>query len=416
MNTRYFSIILCGISTLFLIGSSSAADDLGRVLTINEAVQIALKQDLGIKQHLNMKQAFEHKSKADKKLPDPVVGVGLNNFPTDTFERSQEPMTQIKVTYKQPLPRGRTLKLKSAKSKIMASKYDNNMTIRSLHTERMVRNIWLELRYWIMAESIVRRNKGYLIRALKITQDQYRTGRRGQQDVLRAQLEIDLLNDKLLKIQTMQGKARAALSKWIGMIDAHRALPRQAPALETVPNDALLRGLLKKHPQIISRQLNVDVKQKEVAIAKEAFKPQFAIQASYGERENRPDFASVGLAIKVPLSRKKYHYQLKSAYKKANAALIARDDYYKILLKQYEQKRISWNLLQKRYSRYRKSLLPRARANSKATLLAYRNGRTDFTTLIRARITELNIELQSLRVQTDVIKTQADLLYFTGRK
>jgi hypothetical protein len=41
---------------------------------------------------------------------------------------------------------------------------------------------------------------------------------------------------------------------------------------------------------------------------------------------------------------------------------------------------------------------------------------TEFTTLMRARITELDVRLESLRVKVDRMRAQARLLYITGEQ
>jgi outer membrane protein TolC len=49
-----------------------------------------------------------------------------------------------------------------------------------------------------------------------------------------------------------------------------------------------------------------------------------------------------------------------------------------------------------------------------ASLKAYQSGVTEFTTLMRARITDLDVRLQDLRVRVDRAKSQANLLYIAG--
>jgi outer membrane protein TolC len=55
-----------------------------------------------------------------------------------------------------------------------------------------------------------------------------------------------------------------------------------------------------------------------------------------------------------------------------------------------------------------------AAANVQASLKAYQSGVTEFTTLMRARITDLDVRLQDLRIRVDRAKSQANLLYIAG--
>ena len=58
-------------------------------------------------------------------------------------------------------------------------------------------------------------------------------------------------------------------------------------------------------------------------------------------------------------------------------------------------------------------LIKEARANAEAALSAYQSGTTEFTALMRAQITELDIRLQAHRVRVDRAKAHVRLLYLT---
>ena len=49
--------------------------------------------------------------------------------------------------------------------------------------------------------------------------------------------------------------------------------------------------------------------------------------------------------------------------------------------------------------------------NAEAALNAYQSGINEFTTLMRARITELDVRLQDLRVRVDRARAHARLLF-----
>jgi outer membrane protein TolC len=70
--------------------------------------------------------------------------------------------------------------------------------------------------------------------------------------------------------------------------------------------------------------------------------------------------------------------------------------------------------LSEREDLYKNNLLAAAKNNSKAALQAYRSGVSEFNTLMRAQITELDVRLEDLRVRVDRAATQARLLYITG--
>ena len=74
----------------------------------------------------------------------------------------------------------------------------------------------------------------------------------------------------------------------------------------------------------------------------------------------------------------------------------------------------NWQRLGERADLYASQLLHESSANARASLNAYQNGVTEFTTLMRARITDLDVRLDDLRIRVDRAKAQASLLYLAG--
>jgi outer membrane protein TolC len=81
-----------------------------------------------------------------------------------------------------------------------------------------------------------------------------------------------------------------------------------------------------------------------------------------------------------------------------------------------EKDRVIYRRLGEREYIYRNKLVSSAVENAEASLNAYQSGVTEFTTLMRARITELDVRLESLRVKVDRMRAQARLLYITGEQ
>jgi outer membrane protein TolC len=70
--------------------------------------------------------------------------------------------------------------------------------------------------------------------------------------------------------------------------------------------------------------------------------------------------------------------------------------------------------LGKRLELYETRAIIDAAQNSESTLKAYQNDLTDFTTLMRARLTELNTQIDMLKIRINRAKSQANVLYFSG--
>jgi len=197
------------------------------VLTLQRAERVAIEEDPARAEFEAQAQALYEQAIAEGQLPDPTVRLGYVNVPTDTFNRSQEPMTQVLVGVQQTFPPGDTLALRKRQVNAMGQTMTLSAAQQRLNALQSVRDIWLDVFYWHTAAEIVRDSHGLFTQLTAITRSQYATGRRNQQDVLRAEQELGVLKDREINYQTEEIRARAKLARWIGESEGspnHKAL------------------------------------------------------------------------------------------------------------------------------------------------------------------------------------------------
>jgi outer membrane protein TolC len=414
LNWRYWLVLLTS-----LVFQSAHAE-----LGLQEAEQLAINDDPMLAGLREKAQAFQEQAVADGQLPDPQLKFGLLNYPTDTYSRTQEPMTQVKVGVQQMFPPGSTLEHKSKRTAFMGNAQMATALDQELKIRRAVRQSWLETFYWIEAGRLVKESQDLFNQLVNITHSRYATGGENQQDVIRAELELEMLSDKQSNITAMEEKSRAELARWVGADTARQPLGNNFPHLNTPAVYEQLNTDLEKHPTMHAENAKVEASQQSVAIAREAYKPKWMLDLSYGARggENpdgseRADFASAMVMVDVPLfTGKRQDKRLAASQHRANAVMQGRETRYRELQRMLDQTHADWVRLGERVQRYEDTLLPQARANAEASLNAYQSDRGDFTMLMRARITELDTRLQALRLKVDHAKAQAGLLYLGGEK
>ena len=408
---------------LMMLVSLFAAPVMADELSLAEAEGIALQSDPMLNLIDANAQALDEAAIADGQLPDPKLKFSLFNFPTDTFSRTQEPITQLRFGLQQTIPRGDTLSLKSKRTSSKASSVRAKNDDEELKLRRDVRKYWFETWYWIKAEQIVKKDIDLFKQLVDITESQYAAGKQNQQDVLRAELEMGLLDDRLTHIQQQQEASRAELSKWIGS-ESLRTLPVELPVLSDIPTRAKIESALATHPALKIFRSKIDMNRHSVAIAREAYKPAWTLGVDYGVRGGnnpdgsaRSDFLAATVVLDLPIfTDKRQDRRLASAQRRASAAQLELDDKYRAMQSRLARDHVTWTRLSQRLDRYRDKLVGQAESNSEASLLAYQNDATDFSTLMRAKITELNTHLKALRIHTDYAKAHARLLYLAGEQ
>ena len=95
----------------------------------------------------------------------------------------------------------------------------------------------------------VRSTRPFFEDLVATTESLYSVGRNTRQDVLRAELELSRLDDRLIDIERHEAVARARLREWIGPA-AGRPLVAELPAWNAVPVIDDLLERLEDHPEL----------------------------------------------------------------------------------------------------------------------------------------------------------------------
>ena len=390
-------------------------------LTLGEAERLALRADPLVESNKATARSFDEESIAEGTLPDPRLKLGAVNLPVDSFDLDQEPMTQLVVGIQQNFPRGDSLELMQQQSKWQA----NAALARAENVRRTVlkdvRETYLNLYYEIAAKQIVRETRELFSKLVKITESNYAAGRVNQQDVVLADLELSRLDDRATKIQSGEEVYRAQLEQWIGE-PAWGMFESSFPKLPSLPESVDLNQVIAQHPVIVAQTANVETSRKKTELARQDYSPGWSASLDYGFRSGnnadgseRADFASALVSLDIPIfTSNRQDRKVAASEQKTSAAMYVKDDELRKLKLMYEKDRHMWERLGERETLYKKSLLASAKNNTVVSLHAYQSGVSEFNTLMRAQITELDVRLEDLRIRVDRAAAQARMLYITG--
>ncbi len=410
-------IVILGWSVLVPV-----AADAQSLLALEQAEQIALGDDPILAQLDARAGAFDDQAVADGQLPDPRVKIGLMSLPLDSFDFTKERMTQAQFGLSQSFPRGRTLSLRRDKTETFANVERARRQDQESKIILAVRRSWLDLFYWRRATEIVGKQKTAVRNLIGIVESLYITGRQTQQDLIRAELEFSLLEDRELEIKRQMEVSRVELAKWIDAEFASRPLPTSLPNLPSPKSLDDLKDGLEHHPSIRVENFLLAASKTDVELAEQAYKPAWSVDLTYGLRGDEdvmgrqlPDFGSVMVVLDVPLFTKKRQDKRLSASKQRAAAMqYQRVDQLRELRRQLEAEYATWLRLDERARLYQQAITVQSGRNLEASINGYQSDVTDFSALMRAQILDLDTELQALRIRIDRAKAQALLLYLQG--
>lgn len=409
--------VLCAALAGFALSSDIAAS----TLSLDVAEELALATDPGVQSVQARQAALEEMSVAAGQLPDPLLKMGLVSLPTDTFNLGQEPMTQVQFGMVQKFPRGKSRALQSEQLGLKSESLGEMVRDQELQILLAVREQFLEL---VKQRKLARIN----VEAIEafsdvadITEDYYATGRVQQQDVLQAAVELAKVQDRATRIAQDEEQARARLSMWIGdaaYLDIDDAWPR----FDFRDSADVIKERIRLHPRVQALEKNISAADTGVELARQKYKPEFALDVTYGGRggnnpdgSSRTDLLTFMVVMDVPLFHKNRQDRVVATQlAESSAAMYSRDDLLRRMSSEADF-HVATQLRQlERISLFESTLLPEAAFSSEASFGAYQSSIENLTTLIRTRITEFDLQLEHARLQAEVLKTQARLLYLEG--
>lgn len=396
--------------------SVAAEPSLGH-LGLDEAVRLAIEAvDPTLARFDESAAALDHRAVADSRLPDPQVRVGVMNLPVDTFLYGQEAMTKLEVGVQQAFPKGSSLAEKRKRRAAEARKERTAKSVRALEIERDVRRAWLDLYFWSNARGVVQESHAAVSDLVSVVRSFYATGRQTSQDVLRAELELSLLDDRLLEVERQIEMYRADLARFIGPAAAARETSAVLPQAADLPALASMIDAVPRHPAIRVQDARISVRDAEIALARQQYKPGWSVEAAYGARGgNRPDLATVMLRFDLPIfTKNRQDRRLSAARRDRQAARLDREGGILEMSRKLRRAYADWQRLGQRVRLFEEDVLTRASGNSRAALDGYRNKTSDFSELIRSRLSELNLELSLIRLRADRAGAEAELIYLQG--
>jgi outer membrane protein TolC len=284
-----------------------------------------------------------------------------------------------------------------------------------------VRHAWLETYYWERAHAIVDESRPFFNDLVTVTRSLYSVGRRDLQDLLRAELELSRLDDRLIDINKQHSRAIAALSEWVGT-DANRPIAQKLPQWQQVPAVEIMRSNLLTHPALKAAEARIDARQAGIELAEQRYKPGWALDLGYGYRDGflpngdpRSDFISLSVTMDLPFFRKnRQDRKLAAALSERRAANESKEQLRRRLSSRLDAEYAQWHELTRRIELYERQILPQARDHARASLVAYQSDAADFADVMRGYIDDLNTRVDHIRLQVEQAQSYAALANLGG--
>ncbi|PLW80971.1 transporter [Kineobactrum sediminis] len=411
------------------VATAAGAQTNPQTLALEEAITFAVENDPWLSGSRHTQNALNDEATAAATLPDPIISLTGSNLPVNSFDLNEAPMTQLGLGVSQMFPRGDTLALAQRQKQQLAQQHPLLRLDRQAKVTATVTRLWLDAFRAQESIRLIERDRALFEQLADAARAGYSTalGRTRQQDMIRAQLELTRLADRLTVLQQQQDSAQKQLSEWIGasaMAPLTPGLPVQSVdrrwevvSVEQV-NEQARYDAIASHPTLLALDKQIDATRTSVDLALQKYKPEWALKAQYGYRDedlagrSRDDFVTFGVSFDLPLfTAKRQDKEVSAARSRVEANRTEKVLLARRLMAELETASVQLARLDERRALYTDQLLPQMADQSEASLIAYNNDDGDFAEAVRARIAELNARIDALAIAVERQQTIARINY-----
>lgn len=384
------------------------------LLSLDAARRIALDRQPMLEAQALAVEAARQSAVAARQLPDPQLVGGVANL-TITGDHigtlRDESETQFTVGIAQAFPQAAKRRLRGERASAEATVAERQLGNEALRIERDVGLAWLDVWKPQQALALARATVAEAELQLEALRIAYRNGRGSQAEVRAASVALALLRDDIARLEQDGYHARGTLSRWLGEA-AYAPLPEGRPPLSEPPPLAELLDRLHRHPHVDVAAAEVERAEAEVALARQAYRPDFNVQLGYGHRPAYSDYLNLQVGIDLPLfTANRQDRSLAASSAGLARAEALREDAWREHAADVRLNHWDWTLLGQRLARFDTLIVPEADARVDAARLAWAAGSGSLAALLEARRAALEVRLDRLDLETDRSRHALQLLY-----
>jgi outer membrane protein, heavy metal efflux system len=375
--------------------------DASPVLVRDDAVRTALAKNPAVLSAAHTVSAERAKISQAGALPDPTVGLGWMGNPRPFSIQTGDPSSYRSVSAMQmlPFPGKRSLRGQIAGKDTEATQWDLEAVRRRVAAD--VKAAFYDYWYYDKAIRTTQANRDLLTKLSQIAEARYRVGKGMQSDVLRSQVEISMLLQKLTTLEQQRATAQARLNTLMAR-NPEAPLPPAAEVTGPSPLSYSLDDLYKlageNDPEYQRMRKMVERNQLAMNLAQKDYLPDLSIGYMYEQRPAMPDMHGLTFTVNIPVFYKsKQREEVRQAKEEELSASSAREnrqnELYFDLKQNYLAAKASENLLKL----FSEGVVPQSSLALESSMAAYQVGNVDFLTLIGNFTTVLNYQIDYYR-------------------
>jgi outer membrane protein TolC len=362
-------------------------------------------------------QAEEQQAVAAAQLPDPKLSGGLKELPIDTpeaFSVSRDNFTEFTIGLSQEFTRAEKRRLQGARKQL-----DADADRAALDNERRMVSrdsslAWLDVYEAEQALKLTRRLADEAALQVQALEKDYSNAKASQADWFAAKVDAGLAEDRAHDRLHHALRMREGLARWIGD-EARRPLAESLsmPGFLTPLPSLIARS--DHHPVIGGVDKQIEASSTDVALARQAYKPDYSVEVYYAYRRDFSDFVGIQFTVGLPyFTKERQDRGLAAALLQSHVSEDRKRDLLRELHAQISQDYVDRRHFAERVADFDASIVPDASRRVEAARSAYQSGRGDFDAVLLARRSLLDVQLQRLALAVESARAQVRLDYWSA--
>lgn len=342
-------------------------------------------------------EAMRQRPRQDGSLPDPTFSLGYNSngSPRPFAGIGREATSNAGFMWSQEFPYPGKRKLRADISSKEADAAYQEYLMTRLAVAARLKQAYHGLHHAYEATAVLERSRALLETLLQVTEARYAVGRAPQQDVLKAQTQISIVEARL---EQMRLERRSKEFELNSLLRRPPAAPVPPPAATPLPEltatlDELLAQARERGPTLRLQQKKVEGAQAAVNLAHKNYYPDYTLTGGYFYMGAMPDMYMFRADVKIPLHLGK---QRAVVTEKVQTLAESRRTYEAAaqgLNFRIAGELAAANSASRLVKLYGLTVLPQAHLTLESSLLAYQAGSVDFLNVLNNYMAALEYEL-----------------------
>jgi outer membrane protein TolC len=407
-------MLISGVFLLILMQLGAPAPD-----SLRDLVRVALEENRDIQAAARRWEAAAARPSQARALPNPTVSFTYRNagspFPGTSV--GEDPLSFVAPMVMQRLPFPGKLGLRGEIAETEADTEGRLYDAVRLRVVADLKRAYFDLYHVERSIETVERSRELIGRFVSVARSRYEVGSGIQQDVLRAQVEETLLEDRLTVLGQRAGQRAARINELLHRPPSTpvRAFAEMSPSPLEYTAEQLYAVAEEANPRLDSRRLQIDRSARVLELARKAHLPDFDIKVGRMFMGSFDDMWDVSISAEIPLF---FWQKERRGVEEASVMLReSRNEFEaagQALYREITDHYLAAQSTERLERLYREAVIPQASLTLESSLAAYRVGDLDFLGVLENWSTLLDFEVEYYAQVSEHEKALASLEELTG--